>query len=760
MTRQVEPSAASLTQTHARLISTLQVAAGPELTSATAKLLLRQAHAWSPTGARQLDGYLADHADAFVAAHPDMPLALLRLLKLFADNGFSDRVVLPGCVTCGRTDKLLKRRTPHGRSCERCMERIERRTCARCGTTGRIVGHRGDGGICRTCYRREPARHAPCTRCGEHSEITGRTPDGEPLCRGCTPRPKKPCVQCGQQRRIAAISPKGPVCRNCHVTPPRRCGGCGELRTISRRGNGADRPDLCQNCSRQTGDCSTCGRHRRGNRTPGGGFRCDSCYSATPRPCTLCERTLPVTAVWPLGPVCQRCYRTRLERPQPCADCGHTRILVCRNRSGDPICTRCGGSDLDFTCTQCGQEGPGYRNHTCHRCLLLGKITTLLGADKEGSQPHLAPLSAALAACDPGSVLTWMRSPQSLGYLADLAREGRDIGHDAVDRLPHNGRTLHIRAALVAAGVLPVRNEALAQLQLWVDRTMPTVNAEHRPIIRAYAEWHVVRRARQRAAHGPFRSGADLSNRQRILSAIVFLDWLADNGVTVAGLAQHHVDTYYAAGAPNPKALSTFLAWMVDRHLANDIRVPRKKDGLPHRFQEELDHTEQLRRCLTDADLPVEIRVVGALVRLYAIPVARIVELTADRFYRDDNHAYLVIDQNAVILPPSLATLIETLPAVSRTHANLRACIEYPDYLFPGRPPSRPRNPKALVRNLARRGLPTLAARNTAMMANVSDLEPIIISDLFGIATQTAHKWAQYAQANWAIYLAARHPRR
>ena len=42
------------------------------------------------------------------------------------------------------------------------------------------------------------------------------------------------------------------------------------------------------------------------------------------------------------------------------------------------------------------------------------------------------------------------------------------------------------------------------------------------------------------------------------------------------------------------------------------------------------------------------------------------------------------------------------------------------------------------------------------MIANVLDLEPIVVSDLFGVAPQTAHKWAQYAQSSWAAYLAAR----
>ena len=52
-------------------------------------------------------------------------------------------------------------------------------------------------------------------------------------------------------------------------------------------------------------------------------------------------------------------------------------------------------------------------------------------------------------------------------------------------------------------------------------------------------------------------------------------------------------------------------------------------------------------------------------------------------------------------------------------------------------------------------GLPTISARNTAMIEAVTSLPPIVVSDLFGISAGTAHRWAQYAQDSWADYLAA-----
>ncbi|KAA8880365.1 hypothetical protein F3087_41580 [Nocardia colli] len=53
-------------------------------------------------------------------------------------------------------------------------------------------------------------------------------------------------------------------------------------------------------------------------------------------------------------------------------------------------------------------------------------------------------------------------------------------------------------------------------------------------------------------------------------------------------------------------------------------------------------------------------------------------------------------------------------------------------------------------------GLPTLSARNTAMMTTISDVNATVVADLFGISQITAHAWARYAQASWIAYLAAR----
>ncbi len=44
---------------------------------------------------------------------------------------------------------------------------------------------------------------------------------------------------------------------------------------------------------------------------------------------------------------------------------------------------------------------------------------------------------------------------------------------------------------------------------------------------------------------------------------------------------------------------------------------------------------------------------------------------------------------------------------------------------------------------MRKHGLPGIHARNTAMMEAITDLPPIIVSDLFGVHPNTAYVWAQ-----------------
>ncbi|MEV8064384.1 hypothetical protein AB0P37_50505 [Streptomyces antimycoticus] len=153
----------------------------------------------------------------------------------------------------------------------------------------------------------------------------------------------------------------------------------------------------------------------------------------------------------------------------------------------------------------------------------------------------------------------------------------------------------------------------------------------------------------------------------------------------------------------------------------------------------------------------MEARIIGSLTCLYALPTTRIVELATDRFHQDGDDAYLTISKHSVLPPPRLAVLIErqiTSPAC-RTSVLQQSHTGTPGYLFPGRPPSRPRSPQTVNHYMKLHGLQGVSARNTAMMEAITDLPPSVVSDLFGIHPNTAYAWAQYAQNSWAEYLEA-----
>ncbi|MFD3612037.1 hypothetical protein ACFWXA_28945 [Streptomyces atroolivaceus] len=40
------------------------------------------------------------------------------------------------------------------------------------------------------------------------------------------------------------------------------------------------------------------------------------------------------------------------------------------------------------------------------------------------------------------------------------------------------------------------------------------------------------------------------------------------------------------------------------------------------------------------------------------------------------------------------------------------------------------------------------------MITAITELPPIVVSDLFGLSASTAFQWAKFAQQNWTDYLA------
>ncbi|WP_405161545.1 XRE family transcriptional regulator [Nocardia sp. NBC_01499] len=755
MKRRGERAHRELAQTRAALVARLRSLLGPAVTADAATALLQQARAWAPGSARRLESYLSANPDAFTTSPTHHPACLDTLMRLLDAAGHGHLITLPACVTCGHQGRPLPLVTDAGRCCHQCHLRRTRHPCDRCGRVGNLVARRPEGRICSRCYRRDPATQRTCVQCGRRRPARQRRDDGTYLCEICG-RPREECAGCGRVAPVLARTMNGPLCSRCHDSPPRRCGICGNIASIHARAT-ADRPDTCTKCYRNIGRCVVCGHQRNGGRYRGGEFHCATCWPRTSRTCADCGKDAPVkTSAWPIGPVCAGCYNLRLRNPKPCTGCGAVRVLIGTDATGNGLCGPCSGVDLDYLCPRCGKAGNIHTTGSCASCVVGDRVNELLSGTDGYINEQLRPLARVLAGTDrPFEMLTWLARSRSATLLARLARQHTEITHDSLDELAQDRGTRYVRAHLVATGILPARNENLAQLRLWVDTTLTGLPAHHTRLLRPFAEWHVLRDARRRADRGTYTEHAASGDRTDIRAAMLLLQWLDAQNLTLADLEQAHLDTWLSANPTKQRALRSFARWIVARGVTAKLEVPIRKRTEPTQFVDDTELRRQLHRCLTDEKLPIALRVAGTLIRLYAMPVSRIVELTVDQYRREENNAYLTIDRHPVLLPPKLAQLIETLAA-----QRPRSLIDHPSgsthYLLPGHIPNHPRQALALTAMLRQYGLPTIAARNTAMIEAVTQLPPIVVSDLFGLNPNTATAWARYAQDSWAAYLAAR----
>ncbi|MFF9352058.1 hypothetical protein [Streptomyces sp. NPDC014734] len=411
---------------------------------------------------------------------------------------------------------------------------------------------------------------------------------------------------------------------------------------------------------------------------------------------------------------------------------------------------------INFTCRRCGYPGDIYTDKSCSRCVARDRVTQLLSGPADEVPEQLQSLAEALGnAEDPWSVLAWIRG-RGGRLLAQLAAQGREITHDTLDALPPSGAVHRVRAILVSAGALPWRNENLAGLELWVARTASQLDAHHAQVIKPFAEWQIIRDARRRAARGHYSAGAAHADRLDIKAAIFYLAWLDAQGRTLRSATQRDLDLFLTAHAPKCRTLGPFLRWAIARRLtAPGITAPKKRGSPPSRILSEEQHLDQLRRCLIDDTLPLEVRIIGAFVRLYAQRVSRIVTFTIDRYSTHDGRAYFTFAAHPVLLPPTLAALVEQQIAAPRL-SDILAPASSRTFLFPGRPPSRPRTAASVLTLMRAHQLPILTARNTAMIEAVTELPPVVVSDLFGISASTSARWGHLASTSWAAYLAAR----
>ncbi|MEU1288005.1 hypothetical protein [Kitasatospora sp. NPDC005856] len=532
--------------------------------------------------------------------------------------------------------------------------------------------------------------------------------------------------------------PGGRVCLGCEGTLAQRsnvgpCTVCGETRPRpSRR--------TCAHCRRLQvaafRSCSACGKSAPMDP-------CGTCRPRPPASCALCATNALVGARWPLGPVCKPCYRDARTHPGTCPVCEKPRVLIAR-QDGARVCGPCAGHpDL----------------YACPRCTLHDHLADLFDGRPAGPEDQYRRMRAALAGCDrPITALNWLRNSRSAELLADAVAAGRALTHEDLDTMAaaenRDGARVvdYLRGVLLAHQALPEHDELPARVERHLARVLAR-HPEHTLVLRTYVRWSLLPRARRRSGRAHAFTNRLRWAQTRINTAADFLTAMQHAGLELAEVTQHEVDQWLTSGRSTRYEVRDFLLWAGHRGHSGDLAVPVRPRPDPVAMDDD-SHWEILHQCLTDTELPSDVRAAGAVLYLFGQEVTRIAALPTNAVEVRNDETVLVLDRVPIRLPDPLARLLTDF--ASRPRPPGWAANHPSRWLFPSSEPGRHITGGALVRRLTAHGIPSRPARAAALVQLAQDMPPAVLAPMLGLHLNTVTRWRARAATDWTAYLQAR----
>ncbi|TXS19717.1 hypothetical protein EAO68_01835 [Streptomyces sp. wa22] len=668
------------------------IAAGPfGVSPGTAQQAIRSVEPTRP-GQLRLLWALEDIPDLLAGRGAEGPRKISALVQALIDRG-AHGVVVPLCPFCRRTT-VLKQRRDGLRCCETCRNGSKIATCAVCRRVRPIGGRRYDGQpVCGTCRQHDPFNHRPCSVCGEMRFRQSRTGDGG-VCAACREIPTALCATCGARRPCYFAATDAPKCLPCSAK------------------------------EREEATCGGCGKHRRvNNRTATG------------------------------EPLCANCGN----RPKPCAGCGGIFRTSGRTPEGEPLCQTCWAKHpaAHRPCTQCGSVERLYRREQCAACARADDLRDVLSPPGGLIHPELEPVFQALLEPPPRTVLHWIHKiPARRAVLQALAMGHGPVTHEVLDRFATAPTIEYLRAALVATGTLPFRDEQLARLNSWLAKTIARVtSAEERRLLRNYTNWQPLRRLRCLPSGQLVTHGRAETVRTEIRNVVRLLEWLHDGDTTLAACTQDQLDAWLANGPTTRATVRGFLLWTSRRGHSRPLSAPVISTYFAARTIGKDRRWALVRHLGHDEQLHVVDRAAGLLLLLFAQPVGRISRLTTEHVVDRGDTLALKLGRVPVEIPTPLDDLIRQL-VERRSGRAATVPIEEPKWLFHSIYPGQPIDPHTLGRRLKAIGIPPQLARHASLMDIASELPAVVISRLLGFHQSTGDNWTRESQGFGADYAA------
>jgi hypothetical protein len=391
----------------------------------------------------------------------------------------------------------------------------------------------------------------------------------------------------------------------------------------------------------------------------------------------------------------------------------------------------------------------------CARCSLDQRLRRLFGDENGEIRPRLRALHHALTTTDkPSTVDSWLRNSAVPAILRDLEAGDRDLTHETLDELPAGKPVDHLRSVLVAIGALPRRDEHMIKLERWTARAIAQrCDADERKLLHRYADWHVIRRLRGRLGGADTTGSQAAVARQHIRAAIVILDWLADQGLTLRTAGQGDLENWLTSPEATHRAeVGSFVRWARKHKLTRLDFAAIRWDGPVGDLDIET-RWEQARWLLHDSTVKPEDRLAGLLVLLYAQWPAAISRLTLDHIDTAGDEVCIQLGREPLVLPEPIAALARQLVQTRQGHAVIGDHGRSP-WLFPGGQPGRPISAARMTERLRELGIRSGQARSTALFQLATDLPAAIIARMLGVHISVATAWQRASAGDWATYAA------
>ena len=652
--------------------------------------------------------------------------------------------------------------------------------CARCGRPDRQVAKvMPDGPLCAAC-RAEAVRHRGCCDgCGAERLLPGVDGRGGRLCRVCAGIDENyTCRRCGTEWAL-----RRGICEWCHLSDvlDGLLDGPVDLSALRAQLLGTPKPDsrviwLYQDHVKEllhglaTGTIALSDEaldgfaprraadHMRGLLVAAGLLA----YRPRPVPsrvyrratCARCGRPDQLVAkVMPDGRLCKACHSEALRHRGRCDGCGTERLLPGVSPSGGRLCASCAGIKENYTCRRCGTEW-ALRRGICEWCHLGDVLDGLM----DGPVDLSALRAQLLGAARPDSLIIWLYDAPPRELLHGLSAGTIPLTHGALDSFAHRVAADHLRALLVAVGILPARDERLAHFDRWVTERLAEVatSETHLQLLEQFATWQLRRHLVTQSRKGPLRDEQVNNATQRLRVAASLLAWLGERGRDLATCTQADIDEWFTTPPATRTQATAFVRWAVTTRRMPKLSMPKRR----HSTAPPLDDTkrlEALRRLLDPGTGRLEHRVAAMLVLLFGQPFNKIAALRVQDIAEGETTG-IRLGQGLTPIPEPFAAMVREL-LCWRPNLNTAANPTSP-WLFPGRSAGSHLRPSTLRARVMEMGIDILAARSAALRQLVLNCPAPVVADMLGYSYQAIDRHAIRAGSPWGAYgaIRAHHP--